>query len=70
MIIIEGDVINNLEEAAIWLREAWIYEPYNIYHCKAYGKEYIEIEPVKDRDDLYGWIIEDLKEFEEFIKRH
>ena len=70
MIIVEGDVINNLEEAANWLREAWIYEPYNIYYVESWGKAFIEVEPVKDRNDLYGYIIESLEEFEKFIKTH
>lgn len=70
MIVIENDTINNLREAADWLKEAWIYEPYNIYHVISWGKEYIEIEPVKGRDDLYGFIIESLEEFEKFIKTY
>ena len=69
MVVVEGDVINNLEEAANWLREAWIYEPYNIYYVKAYKIEYIDIEPVND-DDLSGWVIESLEEFEKFVKTH
>ena len=70
MINLEGVAINSLEEAANWLREAWIYEPYNIYYVSCNDREYIDIEPVKDRDDLSGWIIESLEEFEEFIKSY
>ena len=70
MIVVEGDVINNLEEAANWLKDAWVYEPYNIYYVKSWGKNFIEVEPIKDRDDLCGWIIESLEEFEKFIKTH
>lgn len=70
MITIEGDIINDLREAADWLIEAWIYEPYNIYYVESCGKAFIEVEPVKDRDDLYGAIFESLEEFESFIKTH
>ena len=70
MITIEGDIINDLKEAADWLKDAWVYEPYNIYYVESWGKNFIEVEPVKDRDDLYGWIIESLEEFEKFIKTH
>ena len=76
MINIKEGVINNLKEAADWLREAWAYEPYNIYY-EEFGKkdseyyiEYINIEPIKNRDDLCGWDIYSLEEFKKFIATH
>ena len=70
MIIVDGDKINNLQEAAEWLKEAWIYEPYNIYYVEVGNVKYIDIEPTKNRDDLYGWVIESLEEFKKFIETH
>ena len=70
VITIEDNVINNLEEAAEWLREAWAFEPYNIHYINVRDIEYIDIEPTKDRDDLSGWVIESLEEFENFVTTH
>lgn len=32
MIVVEGKEINNLYEAYLWLHEAWMYEPFNIWY--------------------------------------
>lgn len=76
MIIVEGDVINNLYEAYLWLRKAWMYEPYNMWY-EEFGKkdseyysECIFIEPVRGYDDYNGWDICSLEEFKEFVATH
>lgn len=66
MIVIEGTVINNLHEACNWLKEAWIYEPYNIYLNTFNDVEYICVEPVNEDD--YFWDIFTLEEFKKFVK--
>jgi hypothetical protein len=72
---LEGDIINNLYEAYLWLLESWQYEPYNISYIsngkRDYEnfKEYIDIES-DDEDCLDGWIICSLEEFKEFIEKH
>lgn len=74
MIVVEGDVINNLKEAADWLREAWICEPYNIYYEEIgkkdseYYSEWISIEPVRGHEDMDSWDIWSLEEFEQFMR--
>ena len=74
MIIVEGDVINNLYEAYLWLREAWEYEPYNMWYEEfgekdsEYYRECIFIEPVRGYEGLNSWDICNLQEFKEFIK--
>lgn len=70
MITIEGEVLNSMQDAAYWLYEAWAYEPYNIHYVKVADKEYIDIEPIKDRDDLVGWTIGSLEEFKKFVETH
>lgn len=76
MIIVEGNVINNLYEAYLWLRKAWMYEPYNIWYQEfrekdsEYYKEFILIEPIKGHDDYNGWDICSLEEFKEFMDTH
>ena len=67
MIVVEGDVINNLEEAANWLREAWIYEPYNIWYEEYGDYKCINIEPNRGTTDRTCWYLFSLKEFEKFI---
>jgi hypothetical protein len=76
MIVVEGDVINNLYEAYLWLREAWMDEPYNMWY-EEFGekdsecyRECIFIEPVRGYDDYNGWDICSLKEFKEFVATH
>lgn len=69
MIVIEGDVINNMQEAAEWLREAWIYEPYNISYFNIKGYECIDIEPVRGHDDT-GWTVESLEEFKSLVESY
>lgn len=75
-IVIEGDVINNLYEAYVWLKEAWAYKPYNIYYKKCDDKyhkyyiEFIDIEPVKGFENYPYYCISSMEEFEEFIKTH
>lgn len=76
MIIIEGRVINNLQEASVWLRESWMYEPYNIWYEEfgnkdsEFYRECIFIEPSRGNEDLNGWDICSLEEFEDFVKSH
>lgn len=74
-VIIEGKEINSLYEAYIWLKEAWMYEPYNISYSE-YGnkdsdfyREVINIESTKEFD---GWdfYIYDLEQFESFIDKN
>lgn len=67
---IEYEEIDNLLDAAYWLYEAWAYEPYNIHYVKEGGLEYIDIEPIKDRDDLNGWTIDSLDEFKRIVERY
>ena len=76
MIIVEGDVLNNLYEAYLWLRNAWMDEPYNMWY-EEFGerdsehyRECIFIEPVRGYDDYNGWDICSLEEFEEFVATH
>ena len=73
MIIVDGDKINNLQEAALWLKEAWIYEPYDIYY-EEFGEkntpsytECICIEPTRDNYESDGWVISSLDSFKRFI---
>ena len=68
--------IDTLHEAYLWLREAWCYEPYNIWY-EEFGekgsecyRECIFIEPVRGYDDSNGWDICSLEEFETFICMH
>lgn len=76
MIIVEGDVINNLYEAYLWLREAWMDEPYNMWYEEfgekdsEYYRECIFIEPIRGYDDYNGWNICSLEEFKEFVDTH
>lgn len=76
MITIDDKIINNLYEAYLWLKEAWIYEPYNIYYEESgeegteYYEEYIEIEPTRDNYGSSGYTIYNLEEFKEFIENH
>ena len=76
MIIIDGKVINNLYEAYLWLKEAWIYEPYNIWYEEFGEKDseyYIEcvyIEPVRGSDDHDDFELYNLEEFKEFVATH
>ena len=76
MIVVEGDVINNLYEAYLWLREAWMDEPYNMWYEEfgeknsEYYRECIFIEPVRGYDDYNGWDICSLEEFKEFVATH
>jgi hypothetical protein len=76
MIIVEGDIINNLYEAYLWLRKEWAYEPYNMWYEEfgekdsEYHIECIFIEPVRGYDDYNGWDICSLEEFKEFVATH
>ena len=67
-IIIDGIEINTLEEACKWLKEAWMYEPYNIYYDEYLG--YIEIEPSRCNPGADGWSIYSLEEFKTFISNN
>ena len=72
----DGTIINDLYEAYIWFREAWIYEPYNIYYEESgkkgteYYHEYIVVEPTRDNYNGISCDIYTLEEFENFIKNH
>ena len=68
MIIVGGDKINNIQEATEWLKEAWIYEPYNIWYEKFGDYECINIEPNRDNEDSSGWCIFNLEEFAKFVR--
>ena len=61
----DGTVINNLYEAYLWLKEAWIYEPYNIYYEENTG--YIVVEPTRDNFEDYTHDICTLEDFKKFI---
>ena len=70
----DGTIINNLYEAYLWLKEAWIYEPYNIYY-EEFGKkgteeysECIVVEPTRDNYDDYTHDIFTLEDFKTFIR--
>jgi len=73
MVIIEGDVINSLYEAYLWLKEAWMYEPYNMWYEEfgekdtEYYRECIFVEPVRGYEHLDCWCIETLEEFKSFL---
>ena len=73
MIIVEGNIINNLYEAYLWLREAWACEPYNMWYEEVgkkdseHYRECIYINPVRGYDDYVDYAICSLEEFEEFL---
>lgn len=73
MIVVEGKVIHNLKEAAEWLRDAWIGEPYNIYYEEIgtkdaeYYDEWISVEPVRGHECMESFEIWNLEEFKSFI---
>ena len=73
MIVVEGKIINNLHEAYLWLRKAWMDEPYNMWYEEfgekdsEYYRECIYINPVRGYDDYNDYIICNLEEFEEFM---
>lgn len=62
----DGAVINNMEEACKWLREAWMYEPYNIW----YEDGYIYGEPVRGHENMEDIQIHSLEEFKFFVDTH
>lgn len=64
--IVYGTEINNLKEAYMWLREAWMYEPFNIYYEEHGESGYISIEPVRGNEHP-GYTIDSLKDFERFV---
>ena len=68
MIIVEGDVVNNLREACEWLKEAWVYEPYNIWYEQTGDYECINIEPIRDNEDAPSFYIFNLEEFAKFVR--
>lgn len=68
MIIVDEDAINNLREACDWLKEAWIYEPYNIWYESFGDYECINIEPTRDNYDSDGWTITNIEEFAKFVR--
>ena len=62
ILYLDGKRIDTLYEAYLWLREAWCYEPYNMWY-EEFGekgsecyRECIFIEPVRGYDDLNGGI--------------
>ena len=73
---LEGERIDTLYVAYLWLREAWMYEPYNIWYetfgekDSEYYRECIYVVPVRGYDDAPEWDICSLEEFETFIKTH
>lgn len=75
IVIVDGEAINSLYEAYLWLRKAWCDEPYNMWY-ETFGKkdsewyrECIFIEPVRGYGDN-DYAICSLEEFEEFIHTH
>ena len=68
-VVVDGDVINNLQEAADWLRESGICDCYNVWYEEVGKKgtssyrECIFVEPTKDHEDLVGKDICSLEEF-------
>ena len=69
-IIKEGVEIRTLEEACNWLRDAWMYEPYNIYYEEYGDTGYIDIEPSRGNPGATGWTINSLEEFKTFIENN
>lgn len=68
-VVIDGDVIHNLQEAADWLRESGICDCYNLWYEEVGEKgtssyrECIFVEPTRDHEDLVGVDICSLEEF-------
>jgi hypothetical protein len=67
MIIIDGKEITTLKEAAKWLRDAWCYEPYNIYYEEDGNGGCIEVEASRDNPGAESYTIYSLEEFRSFI---
>lgn len=76
MIVVEGKEINNLYEAYLWLHEACMYEPFNIWYEEfgekdsEYYRECIFVEPVRGHECMGSYDICSLKEFEDFLFEH
>lgn len=69
MIVIEGNVINNLYEASVLLRRFYEYEPLNIWYDEY--DDYIGVlaDGDYDDDDFYD-VLFTLEEVEQFIAEH
>lgn len=61
MILLGNEEIYTMEQAANWLREAWKYEPYNIYYIPY--DDSIELLSVHDENDIYLNTLEEVKMF-------
>ena len=65
-----------MKEAYDWIRNAWMYEPFNIWYeefnvrdLESYS-ECIYIEPVRGYECMGSYAIYSLKEFEDFLLEH
>lgn len=73
---LDGRRIDNLYDAYLWLRKAWMDEPYNMWYetfgekDSEYYRECIYIVPVRGHDEGSEWDIYSLEEFETFINTH
>ena len=73
-VIIDGDVIHNLQEAADWLRESGLFDYYHVWHEEVGEKgtssyrESVFIEPARGHEELCEYEICSLEEFAELVK--
>lgn len=73
MIVIDGKEIHTLKEACDWLKNAWYYEPYDIYYEEygekdsEYYRECIEIEATRGNPGAESYTIWSLEEFGRFM---
>lgn len=73
-VIIDGDVIHNLQEAADWLRESGLFDYYHVWHEEVGEKgtssyrESVFIEPNRGHEELCEYEICTLEEFVELVK--
>lgn len=73
-VIIDGDVIHNLQEAADWLRESGLFDYYHVWHEEVGEKgtssyrESVFIEPNRGHEELCEYEVCSLEEFVELVK--
>lgn len=73
-VVIDGDVIHNLQEAADWLRKSGLFDYYHVWY-ESVGKkgtssyrESVFIEPSRGHEELCEYEICTLEEFIELVK--
>lgn len=73
-VVIDGEVIHNLQEAADWLRESGLFDYYHVWHEEVGEKgtssyrESVFIEPSRGHEELCEYEICTLEEFVELVK--